>query len=342
MKSSGGKFLVDREILDSADWLGGEFDRAKAWIDLIGTASFADHVTPYGDKVSRGQHHTSQAYLEKRWKWDRKKVRKTLILWREQGRISFETIEGEGGGTLITILDYNRSQSFGVPATVHETPQSTPQSFSIVQDGENSPVDSSLNSPVAPQLLPRTELKTTNGTNLRESGETDAAALEAEFRRAGRHVEGELVACREPLREKLRNFSAEEIVVAWRIFRADDHVRVKTLTNFLNGMFTDFIDRANKRLSRQQQQAPQKPPNGGDGWTEYAAVFARQLKRRPVEDLNTGNEEVQQLEKLFNDLGAEGFRALVERALRSDGKAKRIFAVLAAAKDEGILAGVTS
>lgn len=99
-------FKVNRSLLDHPLWLSEPFTKGQAWVDLIGLAAFKDHTNYYNghrQEIHRGQLFVSSAFLEKRWKWSRNKVRAYLKDLVKDGMC---VVQGTTEGTTITIENY--------------------------------------------------------------------------------------------------------------------------------------------------------------------------------------------------------------------------------------------
>lgn len=109
-----GWFKVQRSIEDHWIWKSNEpFDKRSAWIDLIMLANYADRKTTDGDSVvfrKRGDVNYSMLFLAKRWKWDRRKVKRFLMALQMDGMVS---LNGTSNGTTITIENYAKHQDEG-------------------------------------------------------------------------------------------------------------------------------------------------------------------------------------------------------------------------------------
>lgn len=109
-----GWFKVQRDIENHWIWKSSEpFDKRSAWIDLIMLANYADRKTADGESVvlrKRGDVNYSMLFLAKRWKWDRRKVRRFLMALESDGMVS---LHGTQHGTTITIENYAKHQDVG-------------------------------------------------------------------------------------------------------------------------------------------------------------------------------------------------------------------------------------
>lgn len=103
-----GFFKIQREYLESSEWLNRDpFDVAKAWIDIVGRANYAEGEWFYKGKyqrVHRGQLATSEVELANRWNWSRGRVRRFLCNLIDAARV---TVDKSAAGTLITVINYD-------------------------------------------------------------------------------------------------------------------------------------------------------------------------------------------------------------------------------------------
>ena len=119
-----GWIRVWRKILDNPLWSEKPFSKGQAWIDLILLANHKDNQLLLGNSVvtiRRGQLHTSELNLSRRWGWSRKKTRAFLSLLDNQ---KMATTKGTSKGTTITIANYSDYQDFG---TSEDTAEGTAQ-----------------------------------------------------------------------------------------------------------------------------------------------------------------------------------------------------------------------
>ena len=118
-----GWFKVDRSIKDHWLWKDNEpFDKRSAWIDLIMMANIKDFKTHYKGKLvmrKRGEVNTSLVYLADRWRWDRRKVKRFLMVLESDGMVSLNSTPD---GTTVTIENYGKYQDSG---TAHGTGDGT-------------------------------------------------------------------------------------------------------------------------------------------------------------------------------------------------------------------------
>lgn len=108
-----GWVRVWRKVIDNPLWTERPFSKGQAWIDLILLANHKDNELLLGNTVviiQRGQLHTSELNLSKRWGWSRKKTRAFLSLLDNQ---KMATSKGTTKGTTITIENYSDYQDCG-------------------------------------------------------------------------------------------------------------------------------------------------------------------------------------------------------------------------------------
>lgn len=110
-----GWVSIHRSIQDNPIWLEERFTKGQAWVDLILMVNHEKNTTILGFKrveINRGQTITSQVKLAKRWKWDRKTVRKFLSLLECEKMITQNVDRSvQQGKTVITITNYDKYQS---------------------------------------------------------------------------------------------------------------------------------------------------------------------------------------------------------------------------------------
>ena len=106
-----GYVYLQRKLLQSAIWQYNEpFDRRSAWVDLILRANYEDREVMAKNSVitvHRGQHLESVTHIAKRWKWSQNKVRRFFRMLVDANMI---TTDGTPGGTLITLINYDKMQ----------------------------------------------------------------------------------------------------------------------------------------------------------------------------------------------------------------------------------------
>ena len=110
---STGWVLIHRQIMDNPLWNEKPFSKGQAWIDLLLLANHKDNDVLIGNNIvtiKRGQFHTSESILSKRWGWGRKKTNLFLSLL-ENAKMC--TALRTSKGTTITIENYATYQEVG-------------------------------------------------------------------------------------------------------------------------------------------------------------------------------------------------------------------------------------
>jgi hypothetical protein len=107
---NNGWICLHRDI--QAHWLFNfaEPDKFMAWCDLLMSANHEDKKFMVKGRViecKRGQVAMSQTTLQKRWKMSQNKLKRFLVLLKNEGMIDFETNELT---TIITICNYSKFQ----------------------------------------------------------------------------------------------------------------------------------------------------------------------------------------------------------------------------------------
>ena len=105
-----GWICLHRDIQDHWLFNFDEPDKALAWIDLILSANHEDNkfmIKGRAVECKRGQVAMSQLTLQKRWKMSQNKLKRFLVLLKNDGMIDFETNDLT---TLITICNYSSFQ----------------------------------------------------------------------------------------------------------------------------------------------------------------------------------------------------------------------------------------
>lgn len=109
-----GWIKLFRRIQSHKLWNSSRFSPGQAWVDLLLSASHRGEEVIVSDKVikvERGDVFTSQLALGKRWRWDRRTVRRFLVgLEKVQMCAIKRSIRGPIGHTVITILNYDSYQ----------------------------------------------------------------------------------------------------------------------------------------------------------------------------------------------------------------------------------------
>lgn len=109
-----GFIKLDRRLFEHYIWEEKPFDRARAWIDLIGLANhenkdFMQNGTLVHGK--RGNVYRSKSWLADRWGWSRGKVDRFLSVLEKENMIRENRIRiGTTNGTVLTIVNYGKFQ----------------------------------------------------------------------------------------------------------------------------------------------------------------------------------------------------------------------------------------
>lgn len=112
MYNEEGWIKIYRKIQDSFIWDLEKYSKGQAWIDLILMANQADSTVLFGGKfitLKSGQFLTSMQKLSRKWRWDRRTVRKFLKILVDEDMIC---LRSNNRNTLITINNYNIYQEF--------------------------------------------------------------------------------------------------------------------------------------------------------------------------------------------------------------------------------------
>lgn len=134
-----GWISIHRELQDNWLWKDKPFSFGQAWIDLLLLANHEDTKIPYKGEIivcEKGTVNYSINSLAKRWGWDRKKVRKFLLLLESDEMVITNATTHR---TTITIVNYSKYQDCGTTkrTTVYPT---TPQ-----QEGQPLPTNNNDN-----------------------------------------------------------------------------------------------------------------------------------------------------------------------------------------------------
>ncbi len=111
-----GWIRLHRKVRDNSLWpKNRRFTALEAWLDVLMSANHAQTKTLLGIStpvsVERGQFITTQVKLAERWRWNRKTVKKFLLILKKDEMLDIETSKGADiGFTLITIRNYNKYQ----------------------------------------------------------------------------------------------------------------------------------------------------------------------------------------------------------------------------------------
>ena len=110
MKKMDNSIVLARSIQENFLWSDKPFSMGQAWIDLLMLAEWCDKdVVSRGEIVhlKRGQVGRSILWLADRWGWDRKRVKRFLVILESQ---KMATTDSTTKGTIITIENYNKYQ----------------------------------------------------------------------------------------------------------------------------------------------------------------------------------------------------------------------------------------
>lgn len=123
-----GWILIHRKLFDNPLWIGEEFTKGQAWVDLLLLANYEKgEIFVKGKTISIdiGQVGYSELKLSSRWMWSRGKTRRFLMRLVTEHRIEHETVHGS---SVITICNYRHYQkkpgsdgTHNEHKTVHET-----------------------------------------------------------------------------------------------------------------------------------------------------------------------------------------------------------------------------
>ena len=115
-----GWIKLHRKITENLIWEDKPFSKGQAWIDLILMANHNPAKLIYGNSIielDRGQFHTSEPTLMRRWGWSKKKVRAYFLLLK---KLEMATAQGNTKGTTVTIENYELYQSMGTEQDTDE------------------------------------------------------------------------------------------------------------------------------------------------------------------------------------------------------------------------------
>jgi hypothetical protein len=108
--ANNGWICLHRDIQEHWLFNFAEPDKALAWIDLLLLANHEDKKFMVKGRVvecKRGQVAMSQVTLQKRWSMSQNKLKRFLVLLKNDAMIDFETNDLT---TIITICNYNKFQ----------------------------------------------------------------------------------------------------------------------------------------------------------------------------------------------------------------------------------------
>lgn len=112
---SSGYVKFYRSLIDHKFWLEGDFDKGKAWADLLVRARWQDGTQTIGKhqfEVKRGQFCGSVKELARRWKWSRNRVYRFLEELEKEGMAEHHN---NVVTSLITITNFEQYQGDGTP-----------------------------------------------------------------------------------------------------------------------------------------------------------------------------------------------------------------------------------
>lgn len=142
---SKGWICVYRSLLDNPIWLDRPFSRGQAWIDLLLMANHEDRSQVYQGEVvtfKKGTVNRSILSLAERWGWDRKKVKKFLVLLESE---KMATTKSTTHGTTITLEKWGFFQDIGSTngttkgtTTPQPLPNHSPQTTMITMNNNDN------------------------------------------------------------------------------------------------------------------------------------------------------------------------------------------------------------
>ena len=106
-----GYIKLYRNIQKHWTWTDKPYDKARAWIDILLSASYHDSKVMVGGvliKIPRGSWFTSLRSLEKRWGWGERKTRAFLQALVQDEMLTLTTTPR---GTILTLVNYEKFQS---------------------------------------------------------------------------------------------------------------------------------------------------------------------------------------------------------------------------------------
>ena len=109
---NNGYVRLYRSMLDHWVWKDKPFANGQAWNELILLVAWKEHKSPYGQVIMRGEIHTSQRWLGKRWGWGRKRVRSFLAELIKEKMITVVSQKNRGidSGIRLYINNFERFQ----------------------------------------------------------------------------------------------------------------------------------------------------------------------------------------------------------------------------------------
>lgn len=125
----GGFIGLDRNIRKHPMWpTNRAFSELEAWIYVLLFARWKDGWVEYQGArqlVPRGELLTSLHQLSRDWKWDRKRVRRTLDRWSERGQI--EVRKRDRRGHQIKVMNYESYNPDGTKDGTKKGPKGGPK-----------------------------------------------------------------------------------------------------------------------------------------------------------------------------------------------------------------------
>lgn len=86
-RAMSGYIRLYRSIRRMSIYQEKPFDPFRAWLDLLLEANYAPKIDRHGDRIERGDIHTSERALAERWGWSKTTVRRFLLRLENDGRI---------------------------------------------------------------------------------------------------------------------------------------------------------------------------------------------------------------------------------------------------------------
>lgn len=121
-----GWICIHRSIQEHWLWKDKPFSFGQAWVDLLMLANYEDKKTYCKGKLvvcKRGDVNLSLTELSKRWLWDRKKVKKFIMLLESDNMVTSNITKQR---TTITIVNYGFYQDIGTTKRTTEGTTITP------------------------------------------------------------------------------------------------------------------------------------------------------------------------------------------------------------------------
>lgn len=149
-----GWISIERSLFDHWLWKSNEpFDKRSAWIDLIGLATHTNHHEDYNGELvlrKRGEVNVSMLWLAKRWKWDRRKVKRFLMALADDDMLHFDSTTD---GTTITLVNYDFYQSKRTTDGMYHGTTDVQRSVHTItrETRDNKKINKSINNNNAPE-----------------------------------------------------------------------------------------------------------------------------------------------------------------------------------------------